>query len=248
MNRTKIEWCDYTWNPITGCTKGCTWCYARALYQRFGWSFKPTYHPDRLMQPVHTKTPSRIFTCSVGDMFDPLVNIEDIDNVLEVMMACPQHTFIVLTKRPENLESKLYGNTPEHPCRALGGGDFVSNLWLGVSVTNQKDADDRIPPLFEIPVAKRFVSVEPMLESVGLMDYLKEPWMPDRIVRPGSVPVEYMPVIGLDWVIIGGLTGPKEQPPKREWVDALVSQCDIAHVPVFIKDNAKYPGERKNFP
>lgn len=132
MNRTNIEWCDYTWNPVTGCLHGCSYCYARRMAKRFGKSeglpsrppcdcqiglryiaqpgevfpagFIPTFYPGRLEEPKKVKKPSRIFTVSMGDLFGEWVSPEWIDAVLQVVRECPQHTFIFLSKNPARYE------------------------------------------------------------------------------------------------------------------------------------------------
>ena len=99
----------------------------------------------------------------MGDWMHPDVPTDYIDEMLDVVGACPQHIFLTLTKRPENLEKKLYEVTVENPCRALGGGDYPPNLWLGVSVENQETADARIPLLLQLPGFKKFISYEPAI-------------------------------------------------------------------------------------
>ena len=238
-----ITYVDFTWNPITGCSKGCKWCYARRLAKRFGWSFEPTFHLNRVWEPLKLKRPSRILTCSMGDMFDDAVSAWDIDCILEVMLGCPHHEFLVLTKRPENLMSKLYAHDEYNYCRALDDADYIPNLWLGVSVACQEDADQRIPLLLDVPAALYWLSVEPMLGPVDLSEWLaverlQMPWGEHWTERTGDVS-------RLHWVVVGAQTGPGAVPPKREWVQSLVEQCRTASVPVFLKRNLArvWPGE-----
>lgn len=155
MNKTKIPWCDYTWNPIVGCSRiseGCINCYAAAIAKRFNqpWGH-PVFMPERLGQPAKEKKPGRIFVCSVSDIGHSEVRREWRDAVCAAMAAAPWHTFIILTKRPEN----------------LAGFDWRPH-WVGVTAENQKNADRRVPVLVSIEAGKRFVSVEPMLEMVSL--------------------------------------------------------------------------------
>jgi protein gp37 len=230
MNKTKIEWCDYTWNPITGCSpvsEACENCYAAAISKRFKlpWG-KPVFHPDRLGEPCWVKKPERIFVCSMSDLFHEGVQAEWIDKIFEIMWACPQHTFILLTKRPHLINEKLYCGTEDCPVRELGQGDNLLNVWMGVTVENQARAEERIPELLRIPAVKRFVSVEPMLEDVDLVL-----WMSPKLMRR------------LDWVICGPETGPKARLCDPEWIRRLYSHCRSFDIPFF--DKSEVTGVRE---
>ena len=163
MNKTGIEWCDWTWNPIAGCSpasEGCNHCYAAAISRRFNRSWgKPVFHPERLDQPARVKKPGRVFVCSMSDLFHESVTREWKQAVFTVACNTPRHTFMFLTKRPERVMDWWIGDVP--------------NIWLGVTAENQARADERIPILLGIPAAVRFVSVEPMLGPVDLT-----PWLP----------------------------------------------------------------------
>lgn len=236
MNNIKntIGWADYSWNPITGCSpvsEGCEHCYAAAISKRFGlpWG-DPVFHPERLDEPLKLKKPARIFVCSMSDMFHDAVLAVWTDQILEVMSACPQHTFIVLTKRPQNIERKLYEVTADYPIRELGSGDYLPNLWLGVTAENQRRADERIPELMRIKAAKRIISVEPMLTPVD-MEALERPnhfntqaygwkhWWPRQI----------------SWVIAGPETGAGKRPCPYQWIDDLARQCYESNTPFYDK-------------
>jgi protein gp37 len=237
MADTKIEWTDRVWNPITGCTKvseGCRNCYAermaKRLRGRFGYPvddpFAVTLHPERLEEPLHWRTPSRVFVCSMSDWMHPVVPTDFIDDMLEVVAACPQHTFITLTKRPENFDCKLYGVTEDNPCRELGGGDYFPNLWLGVSAEDQAAVDRRVETLIQTPAAVRLVSLEPLLGPVDL--HLR-----DRVVR--SCGAYSVTRTFLHWVIVGGESGPRARACDVEWIADVVRQCQAAGVPCFVK-------------
>lgn len=249
---TKIEWTEDTWNPVSGCTKisaGCKHCYAermairlagRAGYPAKPNQFKVTLHPERLEIPLHWRQPRRIFVNSMSDLFHEDVPISFIDDILSVIAACPQHTFQVLTKRPENMMEKLYKNTLETPFRELGGGDYLPNVWIGVSVEDQKTADERIPWLLKTPAAVRFVSYEPAL---GLVDFIG-PWpktIHDRDWLLGDP--------GLDWIIAGGESGPGARPAHPDWFRSVRDQCQEAGVPFFFKQWGEwfptYPFDKK---
>ena len=226
---TRIEWTHIpgykgeTWNPITGCSPvsaGCENCYAERISKRFGWPWgSPVFHPERLDQPSRRKKPRAIFVCSMGDLFHEEVYLTWLDFISDVMRENPRHLFLVLTKRPARMQEmmKRIWTRDEHTYFNWP----LPNLWLGVTAENQKTADERIPILLEIPAAKRFVSVEPMLEAIDLSGH-------------GSV---HCPdAIGLvDWIICGGESGPKARPMKWEWAANLLGQCEEAAVPFFMK-------------
>ncbi|MFA4972138.1 MAG: DUF5131 family protein [bacterium] len=234
MNRTKIEWADFTWNPIVGCTHGCPYCYARRFAKRQKCpqcrEFTPHLHPERLDEPLRKRKPSRIFVCSMADLFDPLTGGVESGRVMhgrlwtqvcDVMadVRAQHHTFIVLTKQPEIMWRRLA--TRYHP--------IPRNWWLGVSVTNQEDADERIPALLSIKAAVRFISLEPLLGPVDLHPL----WLDAR---------------SLSWVIVGAQTGPGAVAPKPEWIESIIWQCRVAGVPLFLKDNLKWPKVIREFP
>jgi len=253
MNKSSIEWCTHVWNPITGCTHvslGCEKCYASAIAKRFWGERKFSdvrCHPERLLQSF-PKKPARIFLNSMGDLFHPLVPTTFIDDVLEVIAAHPEHTFIVLTKRPELIDEKLYGSTVGNAHRCLGGGDYLPNLWLGVSVEDQRTADIRISILLQTLAAKRIISIEPMLEEVKLRsiwnDYL-EGW--DSNIDSDREPYQYQ-TEKIDWVICGRETGSGARPFNLDWARSARDQCVSASVPFFYKNGLLDGVEWHQFP
>lgn len=265
---TTISWTDETWNPITGCTKvspGCLNCYAESLTRRFKdrmqpysdtfapWTVKAqresgqpvvTLHPERLDQPLKWKKPRRIFVNSMSDLFHEDVPDEFIDRVFTVMAHRNRHTYQVLTKRPKRMRDYLL-QASERVCRRSNWNPNVwvwplPNVWLGVSVENQRYADERIPLLLETPAAVRFVSCEPLLEAVDLghatpCGYYCDPWdggigghHDHQFWTPGIKP-------GLDWVITGCESGRKRRPMELDWARGLRDQCRAAGVPFFLK-------------
>lgn len=230
MNRTKIEWTDYTWSPVTGCRNACSYCYARKIATRFKGTkafpngFEPTLHPDRLEEPLRLKKPSRIFVCSMGELFQPEVPTTFVDDILEVMQTASQHTYLVLTKQPHRIDEMLYDVTEDNPCRELGGGDFLPNLWIGVSVEKQSLAEWRMPPLLKSWPGHKFVSCEPLHEKMDLSRWLGSDHQ------------------GLEWVIVGAETPRREglSFALRQAVGDVVMQCEAAGVPVFMKNNLGY--------
>jgi len=170
MNKTKIEWADAVWNPVTGCTKvseGCRNCYAEGIAKRFWGERKFTdvlCHEDRLDDPLHWKKPRRVFVNSMSDLFHPDVPFEFIDRVVynaAKAWVLNKSAFMILTKRPARmLEWSQWSKMVKMP---------LMGIWLGVSVEDQKVADERIPLLLQTPAEVRFISCEPLLGRVDLV-------------------------------------------------------------------------------
>lgn len=252
-DNSKIQWTDATWNCIRGCTKvsaGCKHCYAETFAERFrGVKGHPYEHgfdlrlvPEKLDEPLRWKKPRRIFVNSMSDLFHPDVPDEYIDRVWATMLLAPQHTFQVLTKRPERMMKYLSGS-PYRYQQVLRWADVlrgdrrrlcsigVNNpvtfpakwLHLGVSVENQEAADERIPLLLQTPAAVRFLSIEPLL---GMLDL--SPWLV-------SHEMQGVEKNRITWVIVGGESGPKARPCNLDWIRSIVRQCKSAGVPCFVK-------------
>jgi protein gp37 len=240
---TKIEWCDATWNPITGCTPcspGCAHCYARTMLARHlpgmghpGAPGQVTLHADRLDIPFHWHKPRRIFVCSMSDLFHEDVPSAWLDAAYRTMRSCPQHTFLMLTKRPQNAHDWRDREFPALP-----------NQWLGVTVCNQSEADEKIPVLLQTSAALRFVSIEPMLGPVDLARWLRcngssvcdqRKGGQGPLARGDSAWCNPPCPKFLDWVICGGETGPGARRMRADWAGDLRDQCDRAGVPFFFK-------------
>lgn len=255
VKKSAIIWTDQGWNPVTGCVKvseGCKNCYAeREVETRwsknprsvfFGRKFTDVQcHADQLTKPLHWKAPRKIFVCPRGDLFHESVPDEFIDQVFVVMALAPQHTFQVLTKRPERMLAYMARLSRsmellDDAARTFGYTSFVfqgkylvswplPNIWLGVTVENQAAANERIPLLLQTPAAVRWVSVEPML---GPVDLIKAMGMRE----PGSM---YNGWAELHWVVAGGESGPNARPMHPDWVRALRDQCAAACVQFLFK-------------
>lgn len=218
---SKIEWLagpdgskGESWNPVTGCapvSEGCANCYAKRMHGR--WSKEPfgkiIQHWERLDAPFHWRKPRLVFANSMGDLFCKEVPTKFLCHVWRVMEQCPQHTFVILTKRGDGMYY-ICESLNKHP---------LPNVWLGVSCENQRTAEERIRWLRKTPAAKRIVSFEPLL------DYI--PWHD-----------EYNK---LDWVIIGGETGPGARPCHIEDVRYLLSACKVNLVRCFVKQLGSNP-------
>lgn len=227
MEKTKIDWCDSTWNPVTGCLHGCEYCYAKRIARRFGdsaaecrtirnqyiklkdepypYGFDPTFHKYRLDRPKIWKKGRNIFVCSMADLFGSWVPDSWIEEVFKACEKAPQHNYLFLTKNQKRyIELSKKGLLP-------------SKHWYGYSATKQSDlwefhhADD-------CTVKNLFVSIEPILEPIS----------------PGFC--SHCPA---DWVIIGAETGRRKDKvvPKREWIERIVMECEYSDIPLFMKSN-----------
>jgi protein gp37 len=210
-SKTKIEWTEQTWNPVTGCTKvspGCKHCYAETMAHRLqamgarGYEngFQLTLMPDRLEQPVRRKVPTVYFVNSMSDLFHEGVPFDYIDRVFDVIQRTPQHTYQILTKRAERL-AQYFANRPA-----------PRNAWIGVSVEDKAYGLPRIDQLRTVDAGIRFLSVEPLLEELGEID-----------------------LTNIDWVIVGGESGSKARPMQPEWVEAIQLACANQNVAFFFK-------------
>ena len=212
---------------------------AREKYRN---GFKVTCHPDVLDQPLHWKKPRNIFVCSMSDLFHEDVPTRHIVNVFYTMHKCPQHTFQVLTKRPERM--RVF--TTETASSVV-----LPNVHLGTSCENQEIADERIPYLLQTPAAVRFLSMEPLLGPVDLTNRCLSinPDDSDRCtmktghrgnhhaLRPTKGWGKDEPTFleGINWVIVGGESGPGARPMDPEWVRSIRDQCVAAGVPFLFK-------------
>lgn len=244
-------------------SEGCDHCYARTMASRLKAMGNPSYqtdgpaktsgpgfgvalHPDLLTKPLHWKTPRRVFVNSMSDLFHDDVPDRFIADVFAVMALAPQHTFQILTKRPRramNLLSDAFATR----VRRYHIGKFnvysntlldlpwpLPNVWLGVSVENQRWADQRIPLLLETPAAVRFLSCEPLLGPIdlaGLLDYCPEHDGPGFF----CVQRRHPGVRHIGWVIVGGESGSGARPMDLDWARSLVAQCQAFRVPTFVK-------------
>jgi protein gp37 len=222
-DNSKIEWTDATWNPVRGCSKvspGCINCYAETFAERFrevpGHPFEQGFDlrlvPEKLAEPLRWRIPKMIFVNSMSDLFHEQVPDEYIVNVARVMRLANWHTYQVLTKRSERMKELLNGK--------LKFASLQPNIWWGVSVENRKHGLPRIGHLREAPAHVRFLSIEPLLEDLGLFS-LKD----------------------ISWVIVGGESGSGARPMEKEWVLSIRDLCKKSQVPFFFK---QWGGVRKS--
>jgi len=297
MGETSIEWTDSTWNPVRGCSRvspGCENCYAEKTALRFSgvgqpfegfvrlskkgaqWTGRVDLRAEHLADPLRWRKPRRVFVNSMSDLFHEELPNESIAAVFGVMAAASQHTFQILTKRPERMRAwfawvearEQHTATPRmivhaeafahapivalKPSIPYAGPWPLPNIWLGVSVEDQKTADERIPILLETPAAVRFVSYEPALGPVDFTNIATMNALSDD--RDG-----FSHGRTIDWIIVGGESGPGARPFDVAWARSTVTQCKAAGVACFVKqlgadvrtrndDNFTDDGERDCWP
>ena len=247
---TKIPWTDETWNPVVGCTKisaGCKNCYAEKMAIRlngifaakgdadnwakmtnilkwdysqpdiyeFGratsWNGQVELFHSRLDIPLHWRKPRRIFVCSMGDLFHESVPFEFVDKVMLIINKCCPHTFQILTKRPDRMLEYITQKMVVCVAKEMP----IPNLWLGVTVENP-DYLWRAEMLSQIPAAVRFISFEPLLapiENIPLTSCREDDTGLDEFGQH------------IDWVIVGGESGPGARPMHPDWVRSIRDQC-----------------------
>ncbi len=230
MTKTSIEWTrgedgtpGMTWNPVRGCTKispGCTHCYAETFAERFrgvaGHPYEQGFDlrlvPEKLAEPLRWKTAKMVFVNSMSDLFHEDVPDDYVLAVVRVMQLANWHTYQVLTKRSERLRDLLQTK--------LAAAAAEPHIWWGVSVENRKHGLPRIEHLRAAPARVRFLSIEPLLEDLGEVDFT-----------------------GIHWAIVGGESGNGARPMEKAWVVSLREQCQRAGVAFFFK---QWGGTRKS--
>ena len=243
MGKTSIEYADFVWNVTAGCEKvspGCEHCYAERMAWRLCCSAGPlVYHhnpsplraykrvvtnarwngnvatiPERLDDPLHWRKPRIVAVNLMADLFHPKVPARFILDVWRIMERCPQHVFLLLTKRAKRMDALLNSWPP-------AGHLFppLSNVWPGVTICNQAEADRDLPYLLRCPAAHRWVSIEPSL---------------------GAIP--RLPLDGISWAVLGGETGPGARPCLAEWALSIRDQCHASGVPFWLKQIDRFDG------
>lgn len=220
--KSSIEWTNASWNPVRGCTKlspGCRSCYAMTFAERFrgvkGHPYQQGFDlrlvPEKLEDPLRWRKPRMIFVNSMSDLFHEGVSDLYIESLAEVMIKADWHVYQILTKRSKRMADLL-------STRLRFAAD-KSHIWWGVSVEDRKYGLPRIEHLRAAPAAVRFLSIEPLLEDVGVLD-----------------------LTGISWVIAGGESGRRARPMNREWVISIRDQCTKTGVAFFFK---QWGGARK---
>ena len=257
---TKIEWCHHTFNPWWGCQRvspGCEHCYAEAFAKRVGQKVWGAETGRRLFGDKYWAEPvkwnkdaraagerRRVFCASMADVFEDRGDLaSQREHLWRLIGATEWLDWLLLTKRPENMVKMA---------PASWGQRWPRNVWAGTTVENQKAAEKRIPWLIEVPAAVRFLSCEPLLEAVNLDDvepyYLqRDPHPHDPKVRldclRGHVkgPDDVVDEFRIQWVIVGGESGPGARPFCLSWAYNIISDCEETGVPVFVKQLGAHP-------
>ena len=243
MADTSIEWTQKVWNPVRGCSRvsrGCERCYAEKQAHRFSGTGQPyegltkltsdgprwtgivRFVPDQLNVPMKWRKPVRVFVNSMSDLFHESLDFEDIWKVFDMMSMAHQfrgHIFQILTKRPARMKEFVEWVAVElRKIKESKSGMTIAwpplGVWLGVSVEDQKSAEERIPILLETPALIRWLSVEPLLGPVLLKRWLDK---------------------GIHWVVAGGESGHGARPMHPRWARVIRDHCEFAGVPFFFK-------------
>lgn len=209
MNKTNIEWCDYTINPVKGlCPMACSYCYARAMYKRFKWN--PEIRFDwGWAEDNYFPHDSKVFVGSTMELFGDWIKPEWLEFIFYAIRQFPKTTFLILTKESQNL---------------IKWSPFPENCWVGVSATNDRMTEEAVNSLAEIKASVKFISFEPLLDSVNgnyadILDMVR--YVVNWVIIGQQTPVR------------------KATMPKIEWVQEIVEACDKTGIPVFLKDNLK---------
>lgn len=228
MKDTRIRWAEHTWNPTTGCSKispGCDHCYAETITVKFGGSafpngFTPTYKPNKLSEPARflRKTgPSRVFVNSMSDLHHEDFTDEQRDSIYDVMLDVSDHDYLVLTKRPQQMARYFTG--PDGFLARRGLDEAPAHLWLGTSIESDRYTF-RTKHLTSIPAVVHFLSCEPLLEALPSLN-----------------------LDGIQWVIVGGESGPGYRPMDHDWARDLRDRCDAAEIAFYFKQSAAHRTE-----
>lgn len=261
---TAIEWTDATWNPIRGCSRishGCDNCYAESVAARFSgkgqpyeglatfrvhgqgteeerveahWTGEVRLIGQHLRDPLKWREPLRVFVNSMSDLFHPGVRDEWIADIFEIMAKAPQHTYQILTKRPERMREVLAAAGAPHVANAFEktyGQSWPPKNWIfGVSIEDQETANKRLPILASCRCRMKMVSYEPAIGPVNFTEAL------------GG---DASAIVAFDWIIVGGESGRRARPMHPQWARDVLNTCQTAGIPFFFKQWGEWlPGQQ----
>ncbi len=272
---SKIEWCDHTFNPWMGCTKvsqGCKHCYAESQmdkhYRKVQWGpagKRVRTSKDNWRKPIQWNKWAkekgiryRVFCASLADVFEDKPDQPEMDDwradLMRIIAATPNLDWLLLTKRPENVVSKVLkaiklihsDGSADDVMTAMTwlgwvkhGADYLPNVWVGTSVEDQEAADKRIPELLKIPAHVKFLSMEPLLGQVDLSLVTQADGfevITDTLRGTTSIDGQaHLPGPSINWVIVGGESGNQARPMHPDWVRSIRDQCVSANVPFLFK-------------
>jgi protein gp37 len=215
MNKTKIAWCDMTWNPIVGCENNCEYCYARKIANRFYGNFEPKFYEERLAQPSKVKKPKNIFVCSMADMLGDWVPKCWIERILESCFTAQQHRYLFLTKNP-----KRYREVGKIIITMSYTYIRIPEMWFGATATNNEQLKTASKSMID------WISIEPLHERLDIVPaFSASIYDENRLL----------------WVVIGAETGNRKDKiiPKKEWVQEIVDVCRKNGTPVFMKESLR---------
>ncbi len=257
MGKTSIEWTETSWNPLRGCSRvseGCRHCYAEVVANRFKgpgmpyegligkggqWNGQIQLIHSKLREPFSWRKSRRVFVNSMSDLFHENVPFSFICDVFLVMSQCPEHTFQILTKRADRMR-EFFDDAEDAVRTSLNIIDDpnqppfewpLRNVWLGVSVEDQINADNRLPELLQCPAEVHWVSAEPLLGPIDLTEFLDT-----MLWATSDSPMTHF----LNWVVVGGESGPHARSMEPFWVQSLRDQCNAAGTAFFFKQWGEY--------
>lgn len=244
MGKTNIQWTHHSWNPMHGCSPvgpECDHCYAKAMAARLKGSkakgyeagFGVTLRPDRLGEPASLRKPQMVFLCSMGDLFHERVPYTFQSLVFDAMMEADHHVYQVLTKRPSRMKEFVEEWVAE---RFSDQADWykVRHIWLGTSV-GTRNGTIRALELCEVPARFRMLSVEPLIEEIDLRPILRASTPRLMALHNAHVDKTWPGARLIEWVIVGGETGPGARPMNSLWARKIWHDCKGVSVDFFFK-------------
>ncbi len=227
---------------VSGCTRcspGCLHCWSLAMEHRFGKPSDVRFHPERLAIPIKRRIPTVYAVWN--DLLHNDIDTRCVHDALRMMHGCPRHIFMILTKRAHLMREKLYIPSMQNGDGVIpgnGNGFVIPNVWLGITVCNQAEANEKIPWLIHTPAAVRYLSIEPALGPIDLTRVLFPTGVYENVLDT-SVSDRARKIVGklngIDWVIFGGENGAGARMMDPDWARKMRDQCQKYNVPFYFK-------------